>query len=78
MKTNIKNLLIAGGAMLALASCSENSWNDLYLDGFEGGFTPTDVQTIDYTLTAADYTRIADNRFNKALATKQGVSNERP
>lgn len=76
MKTNIKNLLIAGGAMLALASCSENSWNDLYLDGFEGGFTPTDVQTIDYTLTAADYARLADNRFNKALATKQGVSNE--
>lgn len=74
MKSNIKSLLIAGGAALALASCSENSWNDLYLDGFEGGYTPTDVQTVDYTLTAADYGRISDNRFNKALAAKQDVS----
>lgn len=62
--------------MLALASCSENSWNDLYLDGFEGGYTPTDVQTISYTLTESDYARIADNRFNKALAASQGVSEE--
>lgn len=74
MKHNIKSLLIAGGAMLALASCSENSWNDLYLDGFEGGYTPTDVRTVEYTLTAADYARISDNRFNKALAAKQDVS----
>jgi hypothetical protein len=74
MKHNIKSLLIAGGAMIALASCSENSWNDLYLDGFEGGYTPTDVRTVEYTLTAADYARISDNRFNKALAAKQDVS----
>ena len=74
MKHNIKSLLIAGGAMLAMASCSENSWNDLYLDGFEGGYTPTDVRTVEYTLTAADYTRISENRFNKALAAKQDVS----
>ncbi len=76
MKTNIKHLFAAGGALLALASCSENSWNDLYLDSFEGGHTPTDVQTVDYTLTPADYARIADNRFNKALAAKQDVSKE--
>lgn len=76
MKTNIKHLLMTGGALLALASCSENSWNDLYLDGFEGGYTPTDVQTVKYTLTDADYARLADNRFNKALATAEGVSTE--
>lgn len=75
MKSNIKSLLIAGGAALALASCSENSWNDHYLDGFEGGYTPTDVQTVSYTLTDADYARVADNRFNKALAASEDVSN---
>lgn len=76
MNFNIKNLLIAGGALLAMASCSENSWNDMYLDGFEGGKTPTDVQTVSYTLTDADYARISDNRFNKALAEKNDVSKE--
>lgn len=76
MNSNIKNLLIAGGALIALASCSENSWNDMYLDGFEGGKTPTDVQTVSYTLTDADYARISENRFNKALAEKNGVSKE--
>lgn len=76
MKTYIKSLLMAGGALLALASCSENSWNDLYLDGFEGGFTPTEVQSVDYMLTDADYARIADNRFNKALAAKNDVASQ--
>lgn len=74
MKHNIKSLLMAGGVALALASCSENSWNDLYLDGFEGGYNPTEVQSVNYTLTASDYARLADNRFNKALASRQGVS----
>lgn len=76
MKSNNKHLIFACGALLALASCSENSWNDLYLKDFEGGYTPTDVQTIKYTLTDNDYARIADNRFNKALAAAQGVSSE--
>lgn len=74
MKHTVKSLLFAGTAALALASCSENSWNDLYLDGFEGGYTPSEVQSVDYTLTASDYARLADNRFNKALAAQQGVS----
>lgn len=76
MKHNIKSLLLAGGAMLMLASCTEDSWNNRYLDGFEPGYTPTDVQTVSYTLEASDYKRISENRFNKALAAKQGVSAE--
>lgn len=76
MKSNIKNLFVAGCALMALASCSENSWNDIYLNGFEGGHTPTDVQTVKYTLTADDYDRLADNRFNKLLASQEGVSAE--
>ena len=35
MKHNIFKGLLACGAMLALAGCSENAWNDEYLDGFE-------------------------------------------
>lgn len=74
MKKQYRNLLLAGGALLALASCSENSWNDMYLDGFESGYTATDVRTVEYTLVESDYARIADNRFNVALAAKNGVS----
>lgn len=68
MKTNI---IIPGAAALvalaALSSCGENYWNDHELDGFE---VPeiTDVQTVDYTLTAADYSTLASNSTNKALA----------
>lgn len=74
MKTSIKCLLAAGVSALALASCSENSWNDHYLKDFEGGYTPSEVQTVEYTLTDFDYERLADNRFNKALAVSQDVS----
>ena len=53
--------------MLALAACDYNSWNEDYLDGFE---TPdnTDVKTVEYTLTAADYAAVAANKTNAALA----------
>lgn len=66
MKTNIM-LPGAAAALLLLVSCSENYWNDHELDGFE---VPgiTDVKTIDYTLTAADYSTLAANADNKALA----------
>lgn len=74
MNSNIKSLIIAGGAMLAMASCSENSWNDKYLKGFDSDEFPTDVRTVSYTLTASDYNRLANNRFNKLLASQQGVS----
>ena len=35
MKYNIFNGLIACGAIAVLASCSENSWNNEYLDDFK-------------------------------------------
>lgn len=76
MKINIRHLLMAGGVMLLMASCSENSWNNHYLDGFEEGHTATDVQTLSYTLTDADYEYLAVNSANKALAEEAGVSNE--
>lgn len=59
--------MLAGAAVLALAACDDNSWNEDYLDGFT---TPdnTDVQTVEYTLTADDYKSIASNKTNQALA----------
>lgn len=59
-------LLTAAGT---LTGCSENAWNNR-LPGFEemNDQPITDVQRLDYTLTAADYKAIADNSTNKALA----------
>lgn len=72
MKTNINRVLLIGGIALALGSCSEDAWNNR-LEGFEGGVRPTDVQTIKYEMTDNDYSRLANNRFNKALAKADGV-----
>lgn len=52
MKKYINRLAILSGCMIALAGCDDNSWNDK-LDGFEEP-SISDVQTIDYTLTAND------------------------
>lgn len=67
MKSNIFTLGAATIALAALSSCGENYWNDHELDGFK---VPgiTDVKTVDYTLTAADYATLASNSTNKALA----------
>ncbi len=67
MKNYINKVLLLGGCVLALSSCDDNSWNDK-LEGFEEPGAPTDVQTLDYTLTANDYKTLAANSTNKALA----------
>lgn len=66
MKRYINRLMVAGAALLTLAACDDNAWND-DLDGFEEP-RPQDVQKINYTLTAADYKVIASSSANKALA----------
>lgn len=66
MKRYINRLMVAGVALLTLAACDDNAWND-DLDGFEEP-RPQDVQKINYTLTAADYKVIASSSANKALA----------
>lgn len=58
MKNNIINILLGGAVVLGFSACSENDWNDRYLDGFEGGVTESSVD-IEYTLTQANYTTIA-------------------
>ncbi|MDD2961904.1 MAG: OB-fold nucleic acid binding domain-containing protein [Muribaculaceae bacterium] len=67
MKKNNLNKLLFGVLCLSLVSCDINSWND-HLDGFEGDSEPTDVKTIEYTLTDADYATLAANKTNIALA----------
>lgn len=75
MKTYIKNIFLAGGALLLMTGCDDNSWNDK-LDGFDPNPGITDVRTIDYTLTAHDYTRISKNYRNVAKAKAAGLEDE--
>lgn len=52
-----------------LTGCDENSWNDK-LKGFEDQDDEpvTEVQTIEYTMTDADYSSVSNNATNVALA----------
>ena len=52
-----------------LASC-ENYYIDKNLGGND--FTPSDVRTIEYTLTDADYKAIGTNKVNKELSRQEG------
>ena len=61
----MKKILFFLASTLMLASC-ENYFIDKNLGGDE--WTPTDVRTINYTLTDADYTTIVDNSTNQAIA----------
>lgn len=74
MKIKFNRLMIVGACALAMASCDDNSWNDK-LDGFEEP-KPTDVQTIEYTLTADDYKYISNNAANKQLAEAAGTADQ--
>ena len=70
MKTNkYISTLFAAALACTLSACDENAWND-HLDGFEeeNDKPITNVQTLEYTLTDADYAAIASNATNKALA----------
>lgn len=73
MKYNIFKSLLACGALVAFASCSENSWNDEYLDGFETPSVYPDKQSVEYELVAKDYKTIASLQENIDKATAAGV-----
>lgn len=55
-------------AVILLAGCDYNERN---FEGLQEGDKPTDVKSIDYTLTDADYALIADNKTNIAFAKDQ-------
>ena len=71
--TYIRTLALAGLALAATA-CDENSWNN-HLDGFEDFVDEpfTQVETVEYTLTDADYSTIAGLAANIALAGTDGA-----
>ncbi len=73
MKYNIFKSLLACGALMAFASCSENSWNEDYLDGFETPSVYLDKQSAKYELVAKDYKAIASLQENIDKATAAGV-----
>ena len=61
----MKKVLFFLASVLMLASC-ENYYIDQNLGGSD--YNPTDVRTIDYTLTDADYKAIVSNKSNVAIA----------
>lgn len=61
----MKKILLFLATMLVFASC-ENWYMDKHLGGSD--YHPTDVRTIDYTLTEADYVAIAANAKNVEIA----------
>lgn len=65
-----KALSVAAAATVALTACDDNSWNEDYLKGFEVPGN-TDVQTVEYTLTDADYSTLAGLSANKTLAGEE-------
>lgn len=69
----IKSLLLGAAVVATLTACDENSWNDEYLEGFEKP-TITKAETVNYTLTASDISKIANLSANKALARERGES----
>lgn len=71
MNKNIINSLLVGASALVLASCGENSWNDLYLKGFEGGVDYENAVTGSYILTADDYKAISKLMEAKATSDEQ-------
>ena len=59
---HIKSLAIICSTIM-LAACTDNAWNDTYLDGFTGEASYNQTVTVQYTLTPTDYETIG-----KALA----------
>lgn len=73
---NIKrSLILAAAPALLLGACSENAWND-HLDGFTVPPVDASVETVEYRLTANDYAAIASLAANKAIAERDGESEE--
>lgn len=66
MKFNYIKSLAFVGAALTLAGCTDNSWNNTFLDGFEGGPTYENTVTVEYTLTTTDYETIGRDLYNMA------------
>lgn len=75
MKYNIfKRLLLGATVVAAMTGCDENSWNKDYLDGFEEP-SISDVRTVELSVPAADYAKIAKLKANIAIAQELDAQN---
>ena len=66
----IKSLAVVCGA-IALTSCTENSWNDTFLDDFEGGPNYTSPVTVSYQFTRDDYNTLGGILYNLATTDEE-------
>lgn len=74
MKNNIFKGLLVCGVAIAMAGCSENTWNEDNLDGFEVPSLNTPKRTyIDYTLTSNDYSNLSKLKACREKAQAAGV-----
>ncbi len=73
MNNKILNSFLTAGMTLALASCGENTWNDHYLDGFEGGANYNKPSSSEgtYTITEEDYDAISKLLQSKATTDEE-------
>lgn len=65
------NSLAFLGLALAVASCTDNSWNKTFLDGFDGEVVYDNAVTVDYTLTTTDYETIGKALQNVATTDEE-------
>lgn len=71
MNKNIIKSIAAIFPILSLMACSENEWNDKYLDGFKGGPAYSSTQTGNYTLTSDDYATISGLMLDLATSPEE-------
>lgn len=71
MNKNIIKSFAAFIPVLSLMACSENEWNDKYLDGFEGGPSYSSASSGSYTLTADDYATISSLMLEIAITDEE-------
>lgn len=72
MKITIKNIILLS-LLVGLAGCSENSWNNSNLDGFQEGPTYSAV-TGAYTLTSGNYANVATALKNGFAGTDMSAA----
>lgn len=75
MKISNINPLLLMAATAILSGCGENAWNDK-LDGFEVPPVYSTTETVNYTLSTADYKTIAGLDANNAIAEADGTEAE--
>lgn len=66
----IKSLVFLGGALM-LSACNDNSWNNTFLDGFDGQPTYDNSVTVEYTLSSSDYEAIGKMLYNQAQTAEE-------